>query len=113
MILDPSGTPIRRRVNIDGFQLPNGAIVSVKATLDFNRRIQNDPKLREALEAAQKRTKRTFFHMDLLALRTGELTQDNADALIAGQAGAEEIMRERVETEKLRLSGKAYESATV
>lgn len=114
MVLDISGRPIRSHGRIDGFQLPDGAIVSARITLDIHNRIKNNSVLREKLEQAQRFTGRKLIHLDLLrAGERGGIDKDKADYMIRDQAIAEDIMHERIDKEDLATSGKAYESSTI
>ena len=117
MILDSRGRlTSSARVNgrqgdqVDGFQLPDGAIVSKRFSMDFHNRIANDSGLRERLETAQRMTKKKILHLSLLDRTNKAATANVDDAIIKNLDVGEELQRHRIKTEKLTKSEKAYEA---
>jgi hypothetical protein len=113
MILDSRGRPTssaRRGEQIEGFQLPDGAIVSKRISMDLHNRIANDSALRERLEVAQRMTKRKILHLSLLDRTNKSATANVDEAIIKNLSAGEELQRHRTQTEKLTKSEKAYEA---
>lgn len=120
MILDAHGRPTssewvngRRGDQVDGFQLPDGAIVSKRISMDLHERIKNDSKLRERIEVAQRMTKSKILHLSLLDNTNKHATGSVDDAIKANLDVGEELQRHRTNTEKLTKSEKAYEALPV
>jgi hypothetical protein len=120
MILNRYGNPIgtgRYGEQIDGFQLPDGAVICKTASLALHRRIQNDPILRERLETAQKiirektgNPKFSFLHLELLKHENKNITPEVTKAIEKNLDFGEKIQRQRIDNEKLKESGKGYEN---
>jgi hypothetical protein len=110
-LFDWRGVPIksqRRDEQIDGFQLPNGAIVSKSASFDLHNRIKNDPLLRERLEVAQRMTGRKILHLSLLEHGNKNVTAELSKAIEKNLDFGEKVQKERIKTENLKESEKAY-----
>lgn len=115
MIVDCNGrpistnSPIRRGINCDGYELPNGAIISTRISNDFRKSIQNNTKLREALETAQRMTGKTLIALDMQRNSKG-MDDSTRNTLIKNQEFGEKVMMKRVEEENLTESKKGYET---
>lgn len=116
MILDSRGrpistnSPIRRGINCDGYELPNGAIISTRISNDFRQSIQNNTKLREALETAQRMTGKTLIALDMQRNSKG-MDGATRETLVKNQEFGEKVMKKRVAEEKnLTESKKGYET---
>jgi hypothetical protein len=120
MILDSHGNPTssewvngRKGDQVEGFQLPDGAIVSKKISMDIHKRIQNDSTLRERLEIAQRMTGRKILHLSLLDHSNKNVNASVNKAIEKNLDVGEEIQRHRANTENLTQSEKAYEAISL
>lgn len=119
MILDYAGNPItsindapgRRGMQVDGFQLPDGAIVSREKSFRLHNNIKNNTLLRERLEVASRMTGRTAIHLSMLRPSVYGMSADVERAIVKNVEFGEKIQHRRVEEEKLKESGKAYENS--
>jgi hypothetical protein len=113
-LVDWRGRPIQskqtRDEQIDGFQLPNGAVVSKSASFDLHNRIRNDAGLRERLETAQRMTGRKILHLSLMERGNKNVTDDLFRTIEKNADFGEKVMRERVKNENLKESEKGYEN---
>jgi len=112
-LVDWRGRPIQskqtREEQIDGFQLPDGAIVSKSASFDLHNRIKNDAGLRERLETAQRMTSRKILHLSLLDRNNKNVTDDLFRTIEKNADFGENVMRKRIKDENLKESDKGYE----
>jgi hypothetical protein len=120
MVLNRYGNPIgtgRYGEQVDGFQLPDGAVISKKASFALHQRIKNDSILRERLETAQNTIRQKtgnpnfeFLHLSLLKHENKNITAEVSKAIEKNLDFGEAIQRQRIDTEKLKESGKGYEN---
>ena len=103
----------RHGEQVDGYTLPDGAIVCKKASLDLHDRIKNNAKLREDLESAQRMTGRKIRHLSLLDKNNKNVNGDVETAIEKNLDFGEKIQRDRVKKEKLNKSGEAYEKLKI
>lgn len=120
MILDSHGRPTssewvngRRGDQVEGFQLPDGAIVSKRISMDLHNRIANDSNLREKLEVAQRMTGRKILHLSLMDRTNKNSTAQINEAIKKNLDVGEDLQRLRAKTEKLTKSEKAYEEISL
>jgi hypothetical protein len=112
-LVDWRGRPITSRQprdeQIDGFQLPDGAVVSKSASFDLHKRIQNDTTLRERLETAQRMTGRKILHLSFMERGNKNITADLFKTIEKNADFGEKVMQKRIKDENLKESDKAYE----
>jgi hypothetical protein len=99
----------RRGEQVDGYSLPDGAVVCKAASLALHQRIKdNVGGLRERLEAAQRMTGRKILHLSLLDHNNKNVNSGVDSAIEKNLDFGEKIQRSRVKSEKLKHSGRAY-----
>jgi hypothetical protein len=112
-LVDWRGRPITskqtREEQIDGFQLPDGAVVSKTASFALHNRIRNDAGLRERLETAQRMTGRKILHLSLIDRNNKNITDNLFRTIEKNAEFGENVMRKRVKEENLKESEKGYE----
>jgi hypothetical protein len=118
MLVDPRGRPIgsaahgfvngRRGEQVDGFQLPSGAIVSEAFSRDFHNRIKNDPILRERLETAARMTGKESLHLAALRNDSEFKAKQVEEAIFKNLREGEKVQRARAKSENLTESKEAY-----
>jgi L-cysteine desulfidase len=117
-LVDCFGRPItskqqRRDEQVEGFELPNGAIISKQISFDLHKRIQNDTALRERLETAQRMTGRSILHLAMLDHGNKQMTAGMEKAIEKNLDFGEKIQQRRIKEEKLTESEKGYENLSV
>jgi hypothetical protein len=119
MLVDLAGRPLVSQESrahgeqVDALELPNGAIVSKRFSMAFHERIKNDTVLRERLETAQRMTGRKILHLSLLDRNNKNVTAEVESAIEKNLDFGEKIQRDRIKTEKLPESEKAYENLKI
>lgn len=108
----PNKTGMRRGNQVNGFELPEGAVVSHALSMKLHNMIRDNAKLREDIEKADKITGTETLHLAAMRRKNG-MTDKIAQALMSNQIAGEMIMRERVKKdgESLNKSGEGYEKA--
>ena len=112
MILDAQGRPIRKvaapntterkGMQFDAYSLPDGAIVDLDKSKEFQNRLRNDVALRERIEVADRMVGTKTLH--LAVLQRGEMSSNVEKALISNQKFAQKIMEKRTKEENLKRS---------
>jgi hypothetical protein len=104
----------RRDEQVDGYSLPDGAVVCKSASLALHQRIKdNVGGLRERLEAAQRMTGRKILHLSLLDHNNKNVNAGVDSAIEKNLDFGEKIQRTRVKSEKLNKSGEGYEKLKI
>jgi hypothetical protein len=102
MLYNAQGEPIKSNPSvgkIDAFQLPDGAFVSKKISMEFHNRLRNDAALRERIEQADRQTGTESWHLALLRHDTGR-PNDEAHAIMERNLEfGEKIQQRRVKEE--------------
>jgi hypothetical protein len=123
MLYGPDGSPVsgvgRNRMQVDGFRLPNGAMVLESESRKMHEKLKNDSNFRERVEQAQRDSYQLrhrkwiangmqgpepkineIEHLAMLRHDNDALTVDKENALWKNVRFGEELQRERVKTEK-------------
>jgi hypothetical protein len=126
MIYAPNGQPantMRVGRTVDGFQLPNGTIISVSKSLELHNKIKNDARFRERIEQADRESaalkKRLGLsdgrieeseHLAMLRTNNTAKTAEVEKKIINNQAFGEKVLRKRIENEpEMKGSAEGYE----
>lgn len=104
----------RRDEQVDGYTLPDGAVICKAASLALHQQIKDNKNgIRDRLEAAQRMTRRKILHLSLMDKNNKHVTGDVESAIVKNLDFGEKIQRNRVKTEKLKHSGAGYENIKV
>jgi hypothetical protein len=108
LVIEKPNTAMRKGMQVEMFQLPKGAIVSKQLSREFHNRLQNDARLRERLETADRMTGTKSLCLALM--ERGEMSEGTKRAIEQNLDFGEKILRQRVESEgeALAETGKAY-----
>jgi hypothetical protein len=114
MLYAPNGQPIRKSMQVDAYDLPDGAIVSKAMSIVIHNKIANDTLLRERLEQAQRERnarfpKRKGNILHLAMLKRGEMSTRTQEALVKNAEFGEKVARKRMSAENLKQSARGYE----
>jgi hypothetical protein len=92
-------------MQVDGYSLPDGYVVSAKASMGLHNRIQNDSVLRERIEAADRMTGTESIHLAMLRHDHKKPSKQTEAALLKNQQFGEKIMKKRIHDEGKALEG--------
>jgi hypothetical protein len=87
------------KATVDGFQMPDGAIISYERSMALHARIVNDPILRERIEAADRQTGTTSMHLAVLR----KVNKISLDDVVKNMKFGEKVQDRRVVEEKADL----------